>query len=51
MKVLSSAIKGCFSAILVVFIVVAVILMIRSTKEPIEIFDFYRIDNLIITRM
>ena len=50
-KLLSSVIKGCFTAVLVVFIIMALVIMIRSAEKPLELFGIYKIENFVITRI
>ena len=50
-KLLSSVIKGCLTAVLVVFIIMALVIMIRSTEKPLELFGIYKINNFVITRI
>jgi hypothetical protein len=51
MRILSSVVKGCLTALLVVGIVAGVFYIIQSTKAPVYLFDMYKIDNLRIEKI
>lgn len=50
-KLLSSIVKGCLVAVLVLILVLAGITMVRSTKEPVNILNLYQVDNFNIERL
>jgi hypothetical protein len=50
-KLLSSVIKGCLTAVLVVFIIMALVIMIRSAESPIDLFGIFRIHNFKVIRI
>ncbi|MFC1622170.1 hypothetical protein ACFL13_02190 [Patescibacteria group bacterium] len=51
MKLLSSIVKGCLVALLIAILVIIISIFVKSTKEPVEIFGVYRINNFEITRL
>lgn len=51
MRILSSVIKGCLSAFFVFGIAIFIIIMVKSTKAPVDVFGLYTVDNLKITRI
>lgn len=51
MKVLGSLVKGCLTAFFVVFVAYAVVVMIKSTKEPVDVFGLYQVDNFTIRKL
>jgi len=51
MKVLGSLVKGCFTALLFVFIAYAVVIMVKSTKQPVDVFGIYQVDNFNIKKL
>lgn len=50
-KLLSSIVKGCLVAFLVLILVLVGITMVRSTKEPVNILNLYQVDNFNIERL
>jgi ascorbate-specific PTS system EIIC-type component UlaA len=50
-KLLSSIVKGCLVAVLVLFLVLAGSVFIRSTKRPVYIFDWYKVDSFNIVKL
>jgi len=49
-KVLGSIVKGCFTFVIILAIALIGFNMIKSTKEPIDVFGIYKIENFVITR-
>ena len=50
-KLLSSVLKGCMFAILVLILFVLITAFLRSAKDPVYIFDMYKIDNFEIMKI
>ena len=50
-RMLSSLVKGCITALFIVILVSAVVVLIRSTRAPVVLFNMFVIDNLKITRI
>ena len=50
-KVLSSIVKGCFTAFFIVFVVFAVYVMLKSTKESVNLFGLNRLTDLKLERI
>ncbi|HLB51634.1 MAG TPA: hypothetical protein VJL30_01825 [Patescibacteria group bacterium] len=51
MKLLSSVVKGCISALALALLVIFILILIRSTKGPVTLFDKIEIDNFRINRL
>ncbi|MBN1162216.1 hypothetical protein JXA34_00555 [Patescibacteria group bacterium] len=49
-KILSSMIKGCLVSAFILIVVLAGIILYKSTKEPVNILGLYVVDNFEITR-
>ena len=50
-KLLSSVVKGCVSAFVLALAVIFILIMIRSTKGPVTLFNTIKIDNFKFSRM
>ena len=50
-KLLSSIVKGCLVAVLVLILVVAGSILFRSTRNPVYILDWYKVDNFNIVKL
>ncbi len=50
-KVLSSLVKGCLTAVFVVLIIVVIGILIRSTIAPVNVLNILMVDNLHISRI
>ena len=49
--VVSSIFKGCMVTVFVVIIGLLVFFLIKSTKEPVNVFGYYQIDNFEVTKI
>ncbi|OGC48117.1 hypothetical protein A2W32_00980 [candidate division WWE3 bacterium RBG_16_37_10] len=50
-KLLSSVVKGCISALALALVVIFILILIRSTKGPVTLFNKIKIDNFKINKM
>lgn len=50
-KILGSLLKGCFTLLGIVILVVIVLIFLKSIKKPVTIFDRYVINNFKITKV
>ena len=50
-KLLSSLVKGCLMAVLILILFVGVTLFLKSRREPVNIFNLYKIDNFEVIRI
>jgi hypothetical protein len=51
MKILGSLLKGCLTALFIVFIAYSIYIMVNSTKQPMNIFGLYEVDNFVIRKL
>ena len=49
--VVSSLVKGLLSLFFVVVIVYMAVILVRSTKAPVDLFGMYRVDNFEIEKI
>lgn len=50
-KLLSSIVKGCLVAVLVLILIMAGSVLVRSTKYPVYILNWYKVDNFNIEKL
>ena len=50
-KLLSSVVKGCISALALALVVIFILILISSTKGPVTLFNKIKIDNFKINKM
>lgn len=50
-KLLSSMVKGCLMAVFVLILVSVVVAFAKSTKEPVNVMGWYKIDNFNIVKL
>ena len=50
-KILGSIIKGCITTFLLLVIAYSVFVMVKSTKQPVNIFNLYEVDNLNVRKL
>ena len=49
--VMSSLFKGCLTAVLILIVGLFAFFLVKSASEPINVLDFYVIDNFEITKI
>lgn len=50
-KLLSSIVKGCMMAVFVSVLILLVGVFIKSSREPVYLFDMYKIDNFNVVKL
>ena len=50
-KLMSSIVKGCLMAVFVLILVTVVVIFVRSSKEPVNILNMYKVDNYEVTKI
>jgi len=51
MKILGSLLKGCLTAVLFVFVAYVISVMVKSTKQPVNVFGIYQVDNFNVRKL
>jgi len=51
MKLLSSIVKGCMMAVFVVVLVSLVFVFVKSSQEPVYLFNKYKVDNFKVVKL
>ena len=49
-KILSSVLKGCMVSLFIFVVVLAAIILYKSTKEPVNILGLYVVENFEVTK-
>jgi len=50
-KLLSSILKGCLVAVLVIVLFIGIDVLVKSSKEPVNIFGLFKVDNFEVIKL